>query len=360
MPIIIRNILIIFFILPSFFISCGRNFDNKEGIISQNKNKNESNFAKIKPAISKDKIIFPDDISKYEKKSGKIGGQKAKEDVTGIYSINLNGKNYTLLFKQGRNDGENIAELIASRLYDAFLAEHGAHVILAKRHNTIVTQNFVTNDLHTEIFIGSVFFDEFREIFKILNLNDRPKIIPKDKMASFVKTFYSSNLGEVLAASLWLGDYDIHIGNIGIAKVANKADLKYGYKYDFVKIDHGWSFAYLQNQMNYKSTPWGVIKALALSRPTSHFNDYDIEDFLRNKNGSFRKKIDNLKYINKDTIRRVLTESFNELNKYYNPIAYKSFAQWIGYSENQEVNSEKIINYLTEKLYNRAQNGLID
>ncbi|WP_186647534.1 hypothetical protein [Fluviispira vulneris] len=299
---------------------------------------------------------FSQVINDYKLVSGKVGGQAASAPATGVYEIDINGKARKLLFKQGRNDGENIAEYIAANFYACFLQGYGATVFYAKRDNSINPKIHINKDLHMDVYVGTIFFEQYNEIFKIMGFKERPKIFVLDipKLNKFVRENLNTNLGEVIAVALWLGDYDTHTANIGTALVKNKKE--------FVKVDHGWSFAYFKDSMNFKSVPWSALEMHG--KPTNHFGDYDREGLLTKPNGKFLKKINELKSIDKEFIRLVIQYSFAETDKYFDDSGYRSFGKWIGIKEkdllnpDKTLNKNKLIDYLTDKLYNRAQDGI--
>ncbi|KAB8029958.1 hypothetical protein [Fluviispira multicolorata] len=358
------SLTLIFLIFSIISTSCGQGGENlPSNTFAPSKNSSPfrtSNLSKNSPSDkAKDCFVFienqlkdfPSYINEYKSISKKIGGVSAKGALTGVYEIDTNGKKRRLLFKQGRDDGENIAEFIAAIFYSCFLQGYGAGVILAKYDSSIDTKTNVKDDLHNNIYVGSSFFDDFKEVFKIMGLSKRPgRIHTKGtSFKNFVQNNKNTNLGEVIAISLWLGDYDTHSANLGTALVDHEKV--------FVKIDHGWSFAFLQDNMNYKKTPWSK---LSLDKPANNFSDYDKDNFLNDSSGTFRLKIHDLKSIDKEYIRIILVEAFKKLEKVYNPSAYQSFAKWINYPNPKKeiISLELIINYLTDKLYNRAQNGL--
>lgn len=281
----------------------------------------------------------------------KEGGQISKSELGGVYQATVGNSDYYVLFKQGRNDGETISEFIASKFYNYALHGFGASVFLAKKNELTNTKIVNKQNFHSEVYIGSVFFKEFREIFKLMQLKERPIFLQtfhENKAKNFVSMYKNTNLGEVLAVSLWLGDYDTHIANLGLANINNNQH--------FVKIDHGWSFAELQDTMDYKKLPWSKLHGFG--KPTNHFADYDYEDFYTNPNLSFAKKLFALKYIDRNDIRKILIFAFNELQMYYKFSAFEEFAKWIGFPKKNHVSIKNLIDYLENKLYLRAITGI--
>ncbi len=292
-------------------------------------------------------------IINYRKKGDKIGGQVSKANLGGVYEYKSFSENYTVLFKQGRNDGETISEFLAAKLYHLVIPGYASQVILAKYNKETNTKLLIKKDLHTEVYVGSIFFENFNEVHKLMHFKKRPTfLLPfySNRSKEFVQYNYASNLGKVLAVSLWLGDYDTHISNLGIAKINDSIE--------FVKIDHGWSFAQLQDNMDYNKTPWSGFQSFG--KPTNHFADFKQYGFYKNSEGEFLQMIDTLKKINKEQIKFVLRKAFREIESYYNTeIAYKSFAKWIGYKTNK-VNfcSEEFVVYLSDKLEKRLNTNL--
>lgn len=281
----------------------------------------------------------------------KEGGQTSKSELGGVYQTIYGNTDHYVLFKQGRNDGDTISEFIASKFYNYALHGFSASVFLATKNENTNTKIVNKQNFHSEVYIGSIFFKEFREIFKLMDLRDRPKFLRtfhESKSRNFVARYKQTNLGEVLAVSLWLGDYDTHIANLGAANINGNMH--------FVKIDHGWSFAELQYQMDYKKVPWSKVNGFG--KPTNHFTDYDYEDLYTNPNLPFAQKLLALKHIDRNDIRKILVLAFNELQMYYSFSAFEEFAKWIGFPKRNSVSIKNLINYLESKLYLRAITGI--
>ncbi|BBH52548.1 hypothetical protein [Fluviispira sanaruensis] len=290
-------------------------------------------------------------ITNFSKKGRKLGGQVSRCQHGGVYEGYKNNKKITVLFKQGRNDGETISEYLATALYNLIIPGYASYVFFSKYDQLTYTKNVRKNDLHINIYIGTIFFEEFIEAHKIMGYEERPyffRSLHSSRGKDFVQIFQNTNLGRILAAALWLGDYDTHTANIGGAKINGR--------YSFVKIDHGWSFAQIQDQMNLKKTPWSGLQAIG--RPTNHFQDYDFNGFYQNSAGEFQKTIRLLKHIGPEDIKRTLQAAFHEINKYYSEEAYISFANWIGYKKANTLSLKSLIpnliDFLTLKLYKRA------
>ena len=80
--------------------------------------------------------------------------------------------------------------------------------------------------------------------------------------------------------------------------------------------------------------------------------------FYKNAEGEFLKMVDSLKLVTREQIQGVLQEAFKEINKYYSPQAYFTFAKWIGYPKGALVTEGSLIYYLTNKLMSRARTSL--
>ncbi|KAB8031984.1 hypothetical protein [Fluviispira multicolorata] len=303
-------------------------------------------------SINKSMPTFPKFIIDYSKKGKKFGGQVSRCPHGGIYEKNINNQKYTILFKQGRNDGETICEFLAKAIYELVIPGYAANIFFSKYNDVTLTKNMKKNDLHYNIYIGSVFFEDFFEIHKIMGYKERPRFLntfhSKDSK-HFVNVFKNSNLGRILATSLWVGDYDVHIANIGTSTEKNR--------YHFVKIDHGWSFAQFQDRMNYKSVPWSGFSALG--RPTNHYKDYDHFGLYNNPEGEFQKTIRFLKHIGPEQIKSALSKAYSEVPIYYAENANKSVAKWIGFPSSHIPSANNLIDYLTYKLYKRATSPLV-
>ena len=318
----------------------------------------------------------------------KQGGQNSSNEYGGVYK--LKSSNYTVLFKQGRNDGETICEYLASQLYELIIPGYAAKVFFAKfKENTDTFFINTSKNIHPEIYIGTVFFEKFTEINKLMGHEKRRRFLQtfhSNKSEKFVNQFKLTNLGQILAAALWLGDYDVHVANLGVVnweketqnyleKWGSWTNADYWKVFRFVKIDHGWSFAKITDKMNRHITPWDVlnpfIKPMKLfnkpqnpfHKPTNHFADYDYYDLYTNSDGAFCQTIIKLRTIEKSRIKNSLETAFQELNKFYGNVgcyslkyALESTAKWIGCPIS--FGQEQIIMYLTDKLYNRAKSNI--
>lgn len=301
------------------------------------------------------KTVMNEYICDYVRKNDKTGGQKAHGNLTGIYHAK-NSNNGFILFKQGRNDGETISEFLASKLYNLIIPGYAAQTFLACEKPSTKTR-ICKGNLHPNIYIGSKFFEEYIEIHKLMHFKkSRPlfmQTLHRQIAHKWVhKVGIHHNLQDIIASALWLGDYDTHIANIGIARFGNEQDKHY----KFVKIDHGWSFAHLQENMNLSKTPWSGFDAIG--KPTNHFLDYDYDGFYQSD--KFKDAIRNIKTIEKNSIEMELNIALEYVSTLYSSCAFQSLAKWIGY-KNFPSNGHysKIVSYLTEKLYKRAQSPVI-
>jgi hypothetical protein len=316
----------------------------------------------------------------YTKKGSKVGGQAQNDSVGGVYKYSEYGANEKLiLIKKGRNAGETISEYIASELFNIIIPNNAAKVFLVNHPNN-----------SSDLLIGSIFFEGFVELFKIMGDKERKKIFEnKEKRSELVNLFKGSNLAKILVASLWLGDYDVHSGNIGAIDWDDSSQESYNYvtterqslfqrmnstssnrrgiilnqqdvkainifRKVFVKIDHGWSFGQIQSDVNLNQTPWG----LRIGKPTNHFGDYS-ELY---KTTSFKEAINDLISIPDAEITKVLDKSFEVIEYFLSQIRKSNesvysnmlveLANWIGYKD-KNYNLKKICAFLKIQMLNR-------
>ncbi|APJ04082.1 hypothetical protein [Silvanigrella aquatica] len=287
---------------------------------------------------------FPKDISCYKSIGGKSSGANTSGIATGVYAVNVKGKEYKVLFKQGRNDAESICEFLAHKIYELIIPGYSSKTILAFEEESSKSK-FDYSNRHKNIYVGSVFFENFMETHKLIGFKERPfflQTLHNKKISLFIDMYKDKyNLEKVIATALWLGDYDVHIGNIGSAIINNKTSI--------VKIDHGWSFAQLQDYPSRKKTPWAFLNGIG--KPTNHFNDYNVNGFYSSP--SFKRAIEEIKSIDRVTIENTLTKAFYNVYPFYqNNKIFKSLCNWIG-CPSSNLTGALIVEYIVRKLIRR-------
>ncbi|KJV62386.1 hypothetical protein RAMDARK_1068 [Rickettsia amblyommatis str. Darkwater] len=104
-----------------------------------------------------------------------------------------------------------------------------------------------------------------------------------------------------MPASLLIGDFDIHVGNIGVIRDQNNPKTLP----KLVRIDFAGSF---ENNIY----PHSRAKHLPGLGPTNHFREFPSN--LRTKNPNFA---DSLLAVSKIDLSKTIDKSFDELTKYY-------------------------------------------
>jgi hypothetical protein len=77
-------------------------------------------------------LSFPKKIDSYTKKGNKFSEQVSRCQYGGLYETNIDGIKYTVLFKQGRNDGETICEFLSTFIYNLIIPRYSSKVFLSK------------------------------------------------------------------------------------------------------------------------------------------------------------------------------------------------------------------------------------
>ena len=161
---------------------------------------------------------FPEYISDYSLISPKNSGANNSGHLTGIYKVKVNGIIYKVLFKQGRNDAETICEHLAHKIYELIIPGRSSKTFFAVEKNHI-NSKFYNSTMHQNIYVSSIFFDSFQEIHKTLGYSERPRFLQtlhSSEMRNYITICKDTcDLEILIAAALWLGDYDVHIGNFG-------------------------------------------------------------------------------------------------------------------------------------------------
>ncbi|MFV9898015.1 MAG: hypothetical protein AB8U66_01025, partial [Rickettsiales endosymbiont of Dermacentor nuttalli] len=308
----------------------------------------------IDSSISKNN--YPNYIKYYTKKGEKSGGATDSGTHGGIYELEHNGTQSTILFKQGREDGEVIAEYVASRLY-TLTTDKAANCFLAKWDQNTDTTEKNKQGLSSNVYIGSVFFKNFTDLFKEAGLSERARFARlkhADKVSNIihrVRADESHNYGfeDIIAATLWQENRDIHWGNLGVTRD------KSGNIDSVVALDFGWAFHNIQDEISL----FGNSKYLVPGKPTNHFWDYGVDDRKLYISKHFTDALDKIVAIPAKEIKQNIKESLKEVSKFYDEKGLQNFAKRIGMplEEGKQTIPDQISKYLSDKMINR-QNAI--
>ena len=181
----------------------------------------------------------------------------------------------------------------------------------------------------SNVYVRSEFFDNYSDMFadmdKHMSAKDKPsnrfrkdgrpllmgtRDVLSGVMAKAMDSLEYQGFDQIAPGSLLVGDFDMHIGNIGVIRDAGKLpQLK--------RIDFGWGFANLTKEVH----PHSKSKHLPGQGPTNHFREFPrkyklTEEFVSGLNQA----------ANTD-ISVVLDNSFAELEKYYDKPTLQKWAQ---------------------------------
>lgn len=282
---------------------------------------------------------LPDDMSKYTYVKGKPGGSHQPGPLGGVYSIPASNvdskfkfnkaKKVLLLFKQERNKKDkhrivkDMAEFASGKIFNALIGDTASSVILAKSNNSVK----LPDEDGKNIYIGSVFYENFKELFKEMGFDERVGFLELRNGNAFIKAFceFDDN-GKIIGpkfagffegavSSLLIGDFDLHAGNYGIVSSSDETMRR------LVKIDHGAGLNRLENALHIHSKlrhlpGFGPINFLDLVPRQLKINPLFADEALRQSKVDLSPKIE---------------EGIDELAKYYGKEPLLKFAKHIGY-----------------------------
>ncbi|AAU03996.1 hypothetical protein [Rickettsia typhi] len=258
----------------------------------------------------------------------KLGGMNEAGEYGGVYQSS-DGK-ITALIKKERSSSKNIAEFLGSQIFEAISPGNGAKV------NLIAPDDFnKSKSVDSQIYVKSEFFENYSsdmyiDMDKYMSAKTKPSSwFRKDGgrplfMGSRNKLFRTlenafkeikyQNFEKIMPASLLIGDFDVHLGNIGVIRNKKKPKTLP----HLVRIDFGGSFDNLTDNIY----PHSRIRHLPGFGPTNHFREFPSS--LRTKNPHFA---DSLLAASKIDLSKIIDQSFDKLTKYYSNEAITKFAQ---------------------------------
>lgn len=234
------------------------------------------------------------------------------------------------MIKKEASSSKNIAEFLGSQIFEAISPGNGAKV------NLIAPDNFnKSKAVDLQIYVKSEFFENYSnnmyvDMDKHMSAKTKPSFwFRKDggrplfmgarnklfrTLENAFKEIKYQNFENIMPASLLIGDFDIHVGNIGVIRdQKNPKTLP-----KLVRIDFAGSFDNLTNNIYLHSR----AKHLPGLGPTNHFREFPSS--LRTKNPKFA---DSLLAVSKIDLSKTIDKSFDELTKYYSNEAIAEFAK---------------------------------
>ncbi len=203
--------------------------------------------------------------------AAKSGGANKGGEYTGIYVYS--GTTQKALVKseatreQPQNIAKDMAEFLASKIFEETAPENSARVVIARMHDE---RHQPTGDP----YIASIFIPGYEDLSRNVQQSGALKKDGRTFAAGTVnaitgfmrKTMLNDDgtpkytgFPETMATSLLIGDFDVHTGNIGIKD-----------KRQLVRIDYAAAFEKLEDEIHPNSRrrhPVGL-------GPTNHFREY--------------------------------------------------------------------------------------
>lgn len=328
----------------------------------------KDNNIKISNQASKDRSDSKEIFEGIGFVSKKSGGANEAGKHGGIYRNKLDGN--LSLIKQERNISKNISEYMGSQIFAAVSKGHGAKVMLRAPKDTEqqLASGGTAPTLDKEIYVESKFLknyadDMYADMDKHMSAQTRPsKWFRKDgarplfvgsrnklnsTLTNAFKELRYEGFEDIMPASLLIGDFDVHVGNIGVIRDSSKPEERP----QLARIDFAGSLSKLEKNIY----PHSRMKHLPGFGPTNHFREFPSE--MRRNNKKFGISL--IESSKKD-LGSSIEESFKELSKYYSMSAIKQWAVSSGAitTKNKDISSLKDIEYSFRQLMQARQESL--
>ncbi|MGX6959819.1 MAG: hypothetical protein ACIPMY_00870 [Rickettsia endosymbiont of Pentastiridius leporinus] len=291
----------------------------------------------------------------------KSGGANEAGEHGGVYQ-SADG-NITAMIKQEASSAKNIAEFLGSQIFEAISPGNGAKVTLIAPDNWDKSKS-----IDSQIYVKSEFFknyssDMYVDMDKYMSNDTKPSswfrkdggrplfIGSRNKLSGTLRKAFEEvkyqNFENIMPTSLLIGDFDVHVGNIGVIRDAKRTDALP----KLVRIDFAGSFNNLTNKIH----PHSWARHLPGFGPTNHFREFP--SALRTKNPKFA---DSLIAASKIDLTEIIGKSFNELAKYYSDEAIEAFAKQamsgkFNNKKSKKVNLEEVKAALLEVMSKRQE-----
>jgi len=257
----------------------------------------------------------------------KGGGANEAGEHGGVYQSS--DGNTIAMIKKEASSSKNIAEFLGSQIFEAISPGNGAKV------NLIAPDNFnKSKAAPSQIYVKSEFFENYSsdmyvDMDKHMSAQTKPSSwFRKDggrplfmgarnklfrTLENAFKEIKYQNFENIMPAGLLIGDFDVHIGNIGV--IRDQKNLKTLPK--LVRIDFAGSLDKLEKDIH----PHSRSRHLPGFGPTNHFREFPSR--LR-RSPEFGNS---LIATSKIDLNETIDKSFDELTKYYSNEAITEFAK---------------------------------
>jgi hypothetical protein len=284
----------------------------------------------------------------------KNGGVTPAGD-SGIYQDASNEKR-RVLFKHDPVVAKNIAEIIAGKIMR--LLNPDAPHLFADVQPTVVYGEKGKDETGKNIFVASVMFNEFKDLYKdaydAYNRLDRYKKRRNNKERNAKKptkrpSYFDNDtivnkmllscryhqLAKLLVTSLFLDDTDVHTENIGVVPAANSSCYGEGKDavYDRVmpvRIDYGGALGDKRRKLDRDLHLLDFLRYVSLKGeegPPNYFRTYPKEIFER---ADFLEESIKLSCFPEEVLSKGIMDIVNEVSSYYADGPLLAFADWIG------------------------------
>lgn len=289
-------------------------------------------------------------------KGDPLGGRYDKKDESGKVTDRY------LVKRDGNAPQNDIAEYVASRIFETVAPEQGASLELVRRTDK-------DPDTQENPFLASKFFQgNYQDFYQEAGYQDRPRALEAVQSnlpdaAQYVKQELNkekyTGYGRAIAASLLVGDYSMHSGNMGTVDDVEKGAVRnIEGKRKIVRIDFGAAFRRetFEDQINpFKSNPEKIkIGPITVTNEKNYFlRDHPKERIISQEFADALKEVANTDL--RDTVNWAM-ESVNNKDKGFTKESIKAFGQQIGAKNwHNEPEIQPVQNKLQERLKTRQQ-----
>lgn len=274
-------------------------------------------------------------FSGFEFRKAKSGGANEAGALGGVYASTSDPTSLSMI-KQEKQPEKNISEFLGSRMFEALSPGYGARVSL------IVPDSLADKLSHAKglqddgsnVYVRSEFFrnysgDMYVDIDQNMPKGSKPsKLMRKDggrplfmgtrewlhgTLTKAFNTLKYKGFQNIAPASLLIGDFDMHTGNIGVIRDPRNPEVPP----KLVRIDFAGSLDKLEDEIH----PHSSSKHLPLIGPTNHYKEFPKE--IRNT----EQFADSLISTSKVNLEKTIDDSFNELQSHYSNKVLANWAQ---------------------------------
>jgi hypothetical protein len=272
-------------------------------------------------------------FSGFKFRKAKSGGANEAGALGGVYASTGDPTSLSMI-KQEKQPEKNISEFLGSRMFGALSPEYGARVSLIVPDSLTekISQDKGLQDDGSNVYVRSEFFrnysgDMYVDMDQHMPEGSKPgKLMRKDggrplfmgtrewlygTLTQAFNTLNYKGFQNIAPASLLIGDFDMHTGNIGVIRDPKDP----GVPPKLVRIDFAGSLDKLEDEIH----PLSTSKHLPLIGPTNHYKEFPKE--IRNTE-QFADSLISTSTVN---LEKTIDDSFNELQRHYSD---KVLANW--------------------------------